>query len=142
MDFSKALKEYTAIVKGLTEEYCMAELSVERIRQDHLELDFFEDDELEMIIHQVNSNRIHKEALRKTMEQMMPPAGAIKLIPVELEEPIHRFNDGYCPHCGEMLHSCNDEPLICENCNYKSESSTQLHDAIRELIENMGNIVW
>ncbi|MFV0515796.1 MAG: hypothetical protein ACK5MV_00150 [Aminipila sp.] len=57
MDIAKALAEYASIVRGLKEEYTQEELCIGVIRQQHKELDFFEDDEIEDIIDFANQLR-------------------------------------------------------------------------------------
>ena len=57
MELSKALQEYDGIVKGMRKEYTKEELTIKTIREDHPELDFFEDDEMQEIINFANNGR-------------------------------------------------------------------------------------
>ena len=53
----EAIAEYAAIVEGTREEYTQEELTVSIIRQDHPELDFMDDDEIQEIIDFANRGR-------------------------------------------------------------------------------------
>jgi hypothetical protein len=57
MGLIKALEEYTVIVEGLGAEYTQSELTVAIIREEHPELDFMDDEEIENIIRQANDSR-------------------------------------------------------------------------------------
>lgn len=57
MNIGAALKEYAAIVKATREEYTEDELTVSILREEHPELDFMDDDELEEIISFANKGR-------------------------------------------------------------------------------------
>ena len=56
-DIKKALKEYDTIVKGVRSEYTKEELTIDIIRQEHPELNFMDDEELQIIIDYANNGR-------------------------------------------------------------------------------------
>lgn len=57
MSLREALKEYADIVKETREEYTEQELTLKAIREDHPELDFMDDDEIQDIINFANKGR-------------------------------------------------------------------------------------
>lgn len=64
----EALAEYAAIVEGTREEYTKEELTISIIREDHPELNFMDDEEIETIIRQANEGRKENHERRKKMK--------------------------------------------------------------------------
>lgn len=58
-NFLQALREYHAIVVGISMEYPIEMLTVENIRNDHTELDFMDNEDIELLIENV-FNHINK----------------------------------------------------------------------------------
>lgn len=55
-NLAKALAEYSAIVKGIAEEYAN-DVTVNIIRADHPELNFMDDDEIDEILGHAEKHR-------------------------------------------------------------------------------------
>lgn len=52
-----ALKEYSNILDNMRNEYTKKELTVKAIRNDHPELNFMDNEEIEILINYANNNR-------------------------------------------------------------------------------------